>query len=148
VYGYLYLLLLGIRHAVLEHGAAGAAKAETEAPAATAATNKAPAQASRTAIHHLSALASTASRFCTAAKPYSDGPQLELAEGVMLEGTIKKLVADRGFGFIDTGERSDLFFHFTALQGVRIEDLREGQRIEYEEGQWPRGPRAISVRPG
>ena len=65
----------------------------------------------------------------------------------MPEGTIKRLVADRGFGFIDTGRGSDLFFHHTALQGLRIEDLREGQRVEYEEGEGPKGPRAQSVRP-
>lgn len=65
----------------------------------------------------------------------------------MPEGTIKRLVADRGFGFIDTGRGSDLFFHHTALDGLRIEDLREGQRVEYEEGEGPKGPRAQSVRP-
>ena len=65
----------------------------------------------------------------------------------MPEGTIKRLVSDRGFGFIDTGRGSDLFFHHTALAGVRIEELREGQRGEYEEGEGPKGPRAQSVRP-
>jgi len=64
----------------------------------------------------------------------------------MPEGTIKRLVTDRGFGFIDTGGGKDLFFHFTALQDVRMEDLYEGQRVEYEEGQGPKGPRAESVR--
>lgn len=64
----------------------------------------------------------------------------------MPEGTIKRLVTDRGFGFIDTGGRDDLFFHFTALQGVTMEELQEGQRVEYEEGRGPKGPRAESVR--
>ena len=64
----------------------------------------------------------------------------------MPEGTIKKLVTDRGFGFIDTGGRKDLFFHYTALQEVRMEELHEGQRVEYEEGEGPKGPRAESVR--
>ena len=66
----------------------------------------------------------------------------------MPEGTIKRLVTDRGFGFIDTGGSDDLFFHFSSLQGdIRMEELREGQRVEYEEGQGPKGPRAESVRP-
>ena len=65
----------------------------------------------------------------------------------MPEGTIKKVVADRGFGFIDTGGREDLFFHFSALQGVRMEELQEGQQVEYELGEGPKGPRAESVRP-
>jgi CspA family cold shock protein len=64
----------------------------------------------------------------------------------MPEGTIKKLVVDRGFGFIDTGGGKDLFFHFSALQGVRMEELREGQRVEFEEGEGPKGPRAESVK--
>ena len=40
-----------------------------------------------------------------------------------------------------------LFFHHTALADVRIEELRDGQRVEYEEGEGPKGPRAQSVRP-
>jgi CspA family cold shock protein len=65
----------------------------------------------------------------------------------MAEGTIKKIVLDRGFGFIDTGGSNDLFFHFSALEGVRIEELTEGQRVAYEEGEGRQGPRAVSVRP-
>ena len=64
----------------------------------------------------------------------------------MPEGTIKKIVADRGFGFIQTGAEKDLFFHFTACEGVRGEELEEGQTIEYEEGSGPKGPRAQIVR--
>lgn len=62
----------------------------------------------------------------------------------MPEGKIKKLVQDKGFGFID-GERGDLFFHYTALQGIAIEDLKEGQLVRYEEGNGPKGPRAENV---
>ncbi len=64
----------------------------------------------------------------------------------MPQGTIKKLVADRGFGFID-GERGDLFFHHSALEGTSIEALRVGQVVTYEEGRGPKGPRAENVRP-
>jgi len=63
----------------------------------------------------------------------------------MPQGTIKKLVADKGFGFIQ-GERGDLFFHHSALEGAEIEDLRQGQRVQYEEGRGPKGPRAERVR--
>ena len=65
----------------------------------------------------------------------------------MPEGTIKTLVADRGFGFIKTDTGKDLFFHHTSLQGVHMEDLREGQQVQYEQGEGPKGPRAESVRP-
>jgi CspA family cold shock protein len=54
-------------------------------------------------------------------------------------------VSDKGFGFID-GERGDLFFHHSEVQGVTFEELREGQEVSYEEGQGPKGPRAASVR--
>lgn len=63
----------------------------------------------------------------------------------MPQGTIKKLVADKGFGFIE-GERGDVFFHHSALEGVTIEALSVGQKVEYEEGRGPKGPRAESVR--
>jgi cold shock protein len=64
----------------------------------------------------------------------------------MAEGTIKK-VTDKGFGFIDTGGGKDLFFHMSNLEGVRFEDLHEGQRVSFSEGQGPKGPRAENVRP-
>ena len=64
----------------------------------------------------------------------------------MPQGTIKKLVADKGFGFID-GERGDLFFHHSALVDATFESLHEGQTVEYEESEGPKGPRASSVKP-
>jgi cold shock protein len=63
----------------------------------------------------------------------------------MPEGKIKKLT-DKGFGFIETGKGSDLFFHMSNLEGARFEDLREGQRVSYNEGRGPKGPRAENVR--
>jgi len=64
----------------------------------------------------------------------------------MAEGTIKKLIA-KGFGFINTGADKDLFFHSSAVQGVRFEDLHEGQKVSYTEGQSPKGPCAENVTP-
>jgi CspA family cold shock protein len=63
----------------------------------------------------------------------------------MSQGTIKKLVSDKGFGFIE-GERGELFFHHTSVEGESFESLREGQAVEYSEGSGPKGPRAESVR--
>ena len=62
----------------------------------------------------------------------------------MPQGQIKKLT-DKGFGFI-AGENGELFFHQSALQDVRFEELREGQTVSYEEGEGPKGPRAENVR--
>jgi len=63
----------------------------------------------------------------------------------MPEGKIKKLVADRGFGFLE-GERGELFFHHSELQGTSIEELQEGQTVEYEIGEGKKGPCATNVR--
>jgi CspA family cold shock protein len=63
----------------------------------------------------------------------------------MSEGTIKR-VTDKGFGFIDTGKGTDLFFHMSAIEGARFEDLQPGQRVTFDEGQGPKGPRAENVR--
>jgi CspA family cold shock protein len=62
------------------------------------------------------------------------------------EGTIKRLT-DRGFGFIETQSGKDLFFHSSALEGVTFESLQTGQRVSYEEGEGPKGPRAERVNP-
>ena len=63
----------------------------------------------------------------------------------MAEGTIKKLT-DKGFGFISTGGAKDLFFHSKALEGVTYDELQEGQRVSFTEGQSPKGPCAEHVR--
>ena len=64
----------------------------------------------------------------------------------MSEGTIKKLT-DRGFGFINTGNDKDLFFHSSSLQGVSFNELHEGNKVSYTEGRGPKGPCAENVKP-
>ncbi len=70
----------------------------------------------------------------------------------MPQGVIKKLVPERGFGFV-SGEYDDIFFHHSAVVDQRFEDLHEGQTVEYslesESSTSVRGsgPRAVSVRP-
>jgi CspA family cold shock protein len=62
----------------------------------------------------------------------------------MAEGTIKRLT-DKGFGFIDVGRDKDLFFHSSSLEGVTYDELREGQKVTFEESQSDKGPCAINV---
>jgi CspA family cold shock protein len=64
----------------------------------------------------------------------------------MSEGTIKRLT-NKGFGFIANGSGTDLFFHMSAVEGARFEDLREGQKVTFNEGRGSKGPRAENVRP-
>jgi cold shock protein len=63
----------------------------------------------------------------------------------MPEGTIKRLT-DKGFGFINTGKAKDLFFHSSKLVGVSFDELREGQKVTFTEGQGPKGPQAENVQ--
>ena len=63
----------------------------------------------------------------------------------MAEGTIKRLT-DRGFGFIETESGTDMFFHMSSVEGVTFEQLQEGNRVSFEIGQGPKGPRAEQVR--
>ena len=75
----------------------------------------------------------------------------------MPRGRIKRLVLDRGFGFISTGGRQNVFFHQSAVADSAFEDLREGQAVEYEvedDGEHTqrrkdreKGPRASVVKP-
>ncbi len=62
----------------------------------------------------------------------------------MPQGTIKKLT-QKGFGFIE-GEKGDMFFHSSSVEGTTFEELSEGQQVEYEVGSGPKGPRAENVR--
>jgi CspA family cold shock protein len=62
----------------------------------------------------------------------------------MPQGTIKKIIADKGFGFIGT-DGDDLFFHRNGCDGA-FEDLREGDSVEFTKGQGPKGPCAENVK--
>jgi cold shock protein len=66
----------------------------------------------------------------------------------MASGVVKWFNATKGFGFIrpdDGGE--ELFVHHTAIQMQGYRQLEEGQRVEFEVTQGPKGPQASSVRP-
>lgn len=63
-----------------------------------------------------------------------------------MTGTIKTLRTEKGFGFISS-EGKEYFFHHTAVSGGRMEDLREGDSVEFDSGApGPKGPRAENVR--
>ena len=64
----------------------------------------------------------------------------------MAKGTIKNLLKGRGYGFIETEDGKEVFFHSTGLQGADFESLKEGQAVEYETEQGPKGLRAINIR--
>ena len=61
-----------------------------------------------------------------------------------MEGVIKSLKTDKGFGFIRDGRGTEYFFHFSAAP--EWSGLREGQRVTFEQEESPKGPRAGNVR--
>jgi CspA family cold shock protein len=69
----------------------------------------------------------------------------------MAVGTIKRLVRDRGFGFIQPdGATEEVFFHSSSLENLTFDELNEGQQVEFETEPDPRQPRrsrAIHVHP-
>jgi CspA family cold shock protein len=68
-------------------------------------------------------------------------------EVTVATGTIKKVVADRGFGFITAEDSKDYFFHRGGLDSsLDFDRLVGGERVEFSIEQSPKGPRANNVR--
>jgi cold shock protein len=68
-------------------------------------------------------------------------------EHTMPDGTIKKLVQDRGFGFISAEDGKDYFFHRSGLDSaINFDSLTGGERVEFEIENSQKGPRAHRVR--
>ncbi len=66
----------------------------------------------------------------------------------MSSGRIKKVIEDRGYGFIRADDGREIFFHMTELHDVDIKDLKEGDQMEFDVEKDPRGrgPKAVHVR--
>lgn len=64
-----------------------------------------------------------------------------------MQGTVKWFNSEKGFGFIVSEEGEDVFVHFSAIQTEGYKTLEEGQRVEFEIEQSPRGPQAVNVVP-
>jgi cold shock protein len=65
-----------------------------------------------------------------------------------MQGTIKRVIRDRGFGFIRSTDGKEIFFHRSSLQELNFDVLKEGQAVEFEMENGPKGPRAVAVRAG
>ena len=64
-----------------------------------------------------------------------------------VSGTIKRIVSDKGFGIVAADYGTEYFFHNSTVQSTRFDELREGQKVTFEKGQGPKGPRAENLRP-
>lgn len=61
-----------------------------------------------------------------------------------MEGTVKRWLTGRGYGFIEVGEDDDIFVHHTDLQDAYA--LMRGQKVEFDVESTPKGPRAVNVK--
>ncbi len=64
-----------------------------------------------------------------------------------MQGTIKRVIRDRGFGFIRAADGKEVFFHRSSLQHMNFDGLKEGEEVDFELEQGEKGPRATAVRP-
>lgn len=62
-----------------------------------------------------------------------------------MQGTIKKLT-DKNFGFIAHEGENDIFFHASNLDGVEFNQLQEGDTVEFEIEDTPKGKSAVGVK--
>jgi len=62
-------------------------------------------------------------------------------------GTVKWFNGSKGYGFISREGGPDVFVHFSAIQGEGFKNLEEGQKVEFEVEQGPKGPQASNVTP-
>ena len=64
----------------------------------------------------------------------------------MAEGTVKWFNSEKGYGFISNDNGGDdVFVHFTAIQGEGYKTLDEGQQVEFEIEDGPKGPQASNL---
>jgi CspA family cold shock protein len=64
----------------------------------------------------------------------------------VMKGTVKWFNDQKGFGFISQEDGPDVFVHFTAIQGDGFKSLEEGQTVEFDITEGPKGPQAANVR--
>ena len=65
----------------------------------------------------------------------------------MAKGTVKWFNDSKGFGFIQREDGPDVFVHFSAIAGSGFRSLQEGQEVDFEVTQGPKGPQAANVKP-
>src|SRR3979409_55476 len=85
-----------------------------------------------------------------ARKPYKLSPRFTESLGgfvVMsrISGKVKWFNNSKGYGFIEQPGSSDIFVHYSAIQGDGFKTLEEGQEVEFEVTQGPKGPQAENV---
>lgn len=63
----------------------------------------------------------------------------------MENGKIKKIMKDRGFGFISTGDGKEVFFHRSECRQIEFDSLEQGEEVDFDLEMVPKGPRARNL---
>jgi CspA family cold shock protein len=63
----------------------------------------------------------------------------------MAKGRVKWFNEKKGYGFISGDDGTDVFVHYSAIQGDGFKTLREGDEVEFEVSKGPKGPQATNV---
>ena len=63
-----------------------------------------------------------------------------------MKGKIKRLIKERGFGFITAEDGKEIFFHRSAVEGENFDALEEDTSVEFDLEEGPKGPRATNVK--
>jgi CspA family cold shock protein len=74
-------------------------------------------------------------------------PRRKKGSCAVAEGTVKWFSNEKGYGFISLTDGEDVFVHFSAIQTDGYKSLEEGQAVEFEVTQGPKGKQAANVRP-
>src|SRR5687768_2240591 len=83
---------------------------------------------------------------CQCREQSAQGKPRNGKEHIMATGKVKRLVQERGFGFISADDGREIFFHRSGVEGTTFEALREGQRVSFDVEKGQKGPRAVHVQ--
>lgn len=64
----------------------------------------------------------------------------------MVKGAVKWFNEKKGFGFLAQEDGDDVFVHYSSIEGAGFKSLTEGQSVEFEIQEGPRGSQAVNVR--
>ncbi len=64
----------------------------------------------------------------------------------MSKGTVKRIIRERGFGFISAEDGREIFFHRSELQNVDFDNLQQGDHLEFNIIKGDKGPKATDIK--